>query len=82
MSKTMKLLRPQYANIFGWLGVAFLVASTVVPIPLIFASTGLAALGITLTLFAAWRASRWWLLPPSIMLLLTAIMYFLMSKRD
>jgi hypothetical protein len=82
MNETTKLPRTQNANILGWVGVLLLIASVVVPVYLMHTSSWLAIVGIALTIFAVWRASRWWLLPPAIMLLLTIFMYFLMNKRN
>jgi hypothetical protein len=82
MNETMKLLRQQDANVLGWVGVVLLIASVIVPAHFIHASSWLAILGVALTLFAAWRVSRWWLVPPVIMLILTVFMYFVMNKRD
>jgi hypothetical protein len=75
-----EIMRSEHS--LGWLGVAMFVASTLVPAGETGASNLLAFAGIVLMLIAAWRASRWWLLPVALVGILTGFMFVLMHKRD
>jgi hypothetical protein len=63
----------------GGAGVVMFGASIVVHS--VAASNCLAFAGLALMLIAAWRGSRWWLLPVAGVAAATGIMFLLMHKR-